>query len=160
MGLIGMKQNKILLTGFKNSSAEILLSQITSSRCETFLFSNDYTAIIHEIDKIFLNKYDSIIMLGQKPLIKKCSIELIAKQDKEIMKTNFLVELLIEKFKENHITYQISENPGTSYCNFVYWNMLKCYEVNQRKEKIIFIHIPYKDNFIEEKEVVNFLNKL
>ena len=160
MGLIGMKQNKILFTGFKNSSAETLLSQISNTCCDTFLFTNDYTTIIYETDKIFQQNYDYIVMLGQKPLIKKLSIELIAKQKKEIIKTNFPVENLIQILKEKDIAYKFSEHPGTSFCNFAYWNMLKCCEINERNEKIIFIHIPYINNFVEEKEIIHLINNI
>lgn len=65
MEAIGMKQNKILLTGFKKSSRKDLLNKI-SSYYDKFLFSNNYTTI-QEMSGLF----DYVIMFGQKNLTKK-----------------------------------------------------------------------------------------
>lgn len=155
---------KVLYTGFKSENAfekespEKLIEQIKKK--DTFLFSNDYTLIIHEIDKIMEEeKYDYILMFGQKPLIKKLSIEMICKQKKEYIPTNFPVAFLTPVLEKNNISYKLSQNPGTSYCNFAYYNMLKCVQVRALDTKIIFIHIPYLNHFEQIKEVINLLNQ-
>ncbi len=158
MVVIGMKQNRVLFTGFKNSSAAILLNKISTSY-EKFLFTNDYTTIIYEIDELFdKEKYDYVIMFGPKPLIKSLAIEKICKHKKNYLETNFPIEKLTNILSENNIAYKISENPGTSYCNFAYYNVLKCLEVRGFKTKVIFVHVPYIDNFVELEKVVKAIN--
>lgn len=165
MGVIGMKQSRILFTGFKkahkndvNSSA-ILLDKI-SNQFSKFLFTNDYTTIIDEIDKLFEKEnYDYVIMFGQKPLIKSLSVEVICKNKNSIIKTNFPLKKLLDVLKENNIAYKISQNPGTSYCNFAYYNVLKCLEAREWNTKVIFIHVPCKDNFRELEKFVKVINQ-
>ena len=128
-----MKQNRILFTGFKKSSAAILLDKI-SNTYEKFLFTNDYTTIISEIDELFeKEKYDYVIMFVQKPLIKRLSIEVKCKNKKNFLETTFPLRKLLNVLDENDIAYKISESPGTSYCNFLYYNVLKCLEVRKYK---------------------------
>lgn len=165
MGKIGMKRNRIIFIGFKKahkndvSSSAILLDKI-SNKYEKFLFTNDYTTIIDEIDKLFLKeKYDYVIMFGQKPLIKRLSIEVICKQKKNILETNFPLKNLLNVLEENNITYKISKNPGTSYCNFAYYNVIKCLRVRDMHTKVIFIHVPYKENFVELDSFVKVINQ-
>ena len=158
MELIGMKQNRMLLTGFKNSSSKDLLDRI-STNYDKFLFTNDYTKIYDEIDKLFMTKkYDYVIMFGQKPLIKRLSIELIGKQQDKIVETTFSLEPLTDILEKNNIDYKLSKNPRTSYCNFAYYNVLKCLEAREMNTKVIFIHIPFKDNFIQMKEFIKLIN--
>ncbi len=58
MEAIGMKQNKVLLTGFKKSSSKDLLNKI-SDYYDKFLFSNNYTTIIKEMSGLLdRKKYD------------------------------------------------------------------------------------------------------
>lgn len=53
-----MKQNKVLLTGFKKSSSKDLLNKI-SDYYDKFLFSNNYTTIIKEMSGLLdRKKYD------------------------------------------------------------------------------------------------------
>lgn len=163
---IGMKQNKVLLTGFKKahkndvSSSAILLDRL-SEKYEKFLFTNDYTTIIWEIDALFEDqKYDYIIMFGQKPLIKGLAIETMCKQKKDYLKTNFPLEKLLTILDKNKITYRISQNPGTSYCNFAYYNVLKCLEVRKIDTKVIFIPVPFRENFEEFDALVALFNQI
>ncbi len=151
---------KILLTGFKSiknglNSSETLINSILGNY-DKFLFTNDYSTIIYEIDELLKdNKYDYIIMFGQKPLIKNLRIELICKKEKEILKTNFNIEKIEIYLKKNNIDYKLSENPGTSYCNFVYYNMLKYIKTRGFRGKAIFVHIPFLNNFREYDRFVN-----
>ena len=162
MELIGMKQNKILLTGFKKAfegdtnSSKDLLDQI-SSHYDKFLFTNDYSTIIEEIDKLFSTKqYDYVIMFGQKPLIKRLSIELIGKQKTKTVETTFPLKKLTDILEKNHIDYKLSQHPGTSYCNFAYYHVLK--HLEEIKTKVVFIHIPYTKNFKQMKKVIDVIN--
>ncbi len=157
MEAIGMKQNKVLLTGFKKSSSKDLLNKI-SDYYDKFLFSNNYTTIIKEMSGLLdRKKYDYVIMFGQKPLTKKLSIELIGKQKDKTVETTFCVEKLTKVLEENQIDYRLSENPGTSYCNFVYYNVLK--RLEESDTKAIFIHIPYKNNFVQMEDLTKMFNQ-
>lgn len=155
---------KILFTGFKSknkwekNSSEKLMEQIKKQ--DTFLFFNDYTRIIYEIDEIMAKgPYDYIIMFGQKPALKRLSLEMTCKCKNEILKTNFKVDELIKILNKRKIMYKISHAIGSSYCNFAYYNLLKCMQVNKIPTKVLFIHIPFLSNFIEMDKLVDLLNK-
>lgn len=160
-----MRQSRILFTGFKKpykngeSSSAFLLDKI-SDEYDKFLFTNDYTTIIYEIDELFeKEKYDYVIMFGQKPLIKRLSIEVKCKKKKEVLETNFPLKKLLTILDEKNIAYKISENPGVSYCNFAYYNTLKCLQVRGYKTKVIFIHVPFIDNFVELEKFIKIVNQ-
>lgn len=156
---IGMRQNRILFTGFKNTSSATLLGML-SSAYSRFLFTNDYSTINDEIGKLFLKEeYDYVIMFGQKPLIKQLSIEIICKQMQDVLETNFPLEELMYYLKKNNISYKISRNPGTSYCNYAYYHVLKYLNSTEKQTKVIFIHVPYKKNFIEFNKLVKIINQ-
>lgn len=160
---IGMKQNRILLTGFKDvskNSSAMLLNRI-SDKYSKFLFTNDYTTIIDEIDSLFeTKKYDYVIMFGQKPLMKSLAIEMICKQKKDFLRTNFPLEKLLTIFDNHLITYKISQNPGISYCNFAYYNVLKCLEARKIDTKVLFIHVPFIENSEEFERIVELFNQI
>lgn len=154
---------RILVTGFKSgrnelNSSEVLLKKLVG--CDTFLFSNDYTKIYHEVSAIiFENPYDIVLMFGQKPLLKRLAIEVQSKQKKEFLKTNFPLDSFVEELEQNQILYKISESPGTSYCNFAYYNLMKGSSVNGLDTKILFIHVPFLENFVQKEEFICFLNQ-
>lgn len=159
-----MRQNRILFTGFKNPSRNIenssaILLEMISNVYSKFLFTNDYSTIKSEIKRVFKKEYDYVIMFGQKPLLKQLSIEIMCKQKQNILETNFLLEELLCFFKENQISYKISRNPGTSYCNYAYYYVLKYLNSVRKRTKVIFIHVPYKKNFIEFDKLVKMINK-
>ena len=158
---IGMKQNNILLTAFQGEEniSKILVDQI-SNAYDKFIFSNDYTRISNEICNVLSKKtYDFIICFGQKPIIKRLSIETLAKQKNECMETNFPIKELCGRLDEKNISYKLIKNPGTSYCNFLYYNLLKYVEDNQYPTKIVFIHVPYLANFLELKKVAHLFDE-
>lgn len=152
---------RILVTGFKGeeNSSRVFLEQLSKEYIEPFLFSNDYTLIYDEIDGLFPDKkYDYVFMFGQKPVLGQLSLELKCRCKKQVMYTNFLVESLKNALDCCSIKYRFSESPGTSYCNFLYWNALKCLEARELDTKVLFIHIPYLEKFEEMEKVVSFFN--
>ena len=55
-----------------------------------------------------------------------------------------------------------SHNPGTSYCNLVYWNSLNYIKAQKLNCKLLFIHIPYEkniDNILTLQEKLNIIIK-
>jgi len=158
-----MKQNnKVLYTGFKKanrkdvSCTSILLEKVRER--EKFLFTNDFNIISEEIRDIIKNDYELVIMLGQKPLLKKLSIEIQATIDDNVLSTNFDLEYLQKLLSDYNIDYKISNRPGNSYCNYAYYWLLDAVNKRHLKTKVVFIHIPYIDNFIQINNVINLLN--
>lgn len=157
-----MKQNKVLYTGFKkahprdaNSSFQ-LLERLTSKRI--FLFTNDYDSIDREVEYILGGCFDEIIMFGQKPSIKRLCVERCAKCCDEILSTNYDLSKIEKIMKENCIDFKYSNNPGNSYCNYAYFQMLKLVKIKKLKTKVIFIHIPYVQNFYQMDDVLKLFN--
>ncbi len=99
-------------------------------------------------------------MFGQKLLIKNLAIEVMCKQKTNFLKTNFPLKKLLAILEKNKISYIISQNPGTSYCNFAYYYVLKYLEARKIDTKVIFIHILYEKNFTEFDALVALLNQI
>jgi len=159
-----MKQNNILLTGFKKASendistSKILLDQVTNNY-DKFLFTNDFNTIEKEAKELLNNKYDYIIMLGQKPKIKDIVIEISAHNKEDYLYTNFPLDYILKPLKDNKINYNLRETIGDYYCNYAYYQVLKQVKEQNMNTKVIFIHIPYLNNFKEINKVIKILNK-
>lgn len=160
-----MKQNKVLLTGYKGeindlSTTEVLLNKI-NNKFDKFLFTNNFDAIKEEINEILKkNDYHYIIMFGWKPMTNRLNVELECFYNNEYLYTNFPFDKILNPLKENNIDYKVGETPGTSYCNFAYYHVLKYIKNHNLKTKAIFIHIPHLDNFVQFDKVVDLLNKI
>lgn len=145
-----MGNNKnILLTAFRNSSAEMLLQDIKSYK--TLFLPNDKirdSQIL--IDVIASKNFDYVISFGQRPNIKnKVHIETTAKDGDYHIDTDFDCENLNQIFAQKGVVSKISHNAGTSYCNQLYWNGLKYICTNHLDIKMVFIHIPYEKNITD-----------
>ena len=102
--------------------------------------------------------FDLIFLFGQKPLLKnKISIELVAKSDTKKLLTNFDYKQLGERLADADIQYYYSENAGTSYCNNVYYFVLNY--IKGKNTKIIFVHLPFKENLNNIDKLIEFFNK-
>ena len=158
-----MKLNKILYTGFKKIDAKdiscsfLLLERLHTKRC--FFFTNDFASIDNEVEKILEEDWNVIVMFGQKPIVKNLRIEKCAYSGDEILYSNFDLSKLERVLQEKNIDYKLSTNPGTSYCNHAYYRMLANIKSMNLNTKVVFIHIPYVDNFRQMDEVVNLLNE-
>lgn len=156
-----MTRSKILFTGFKkinprdNNSSCVLLEDLPNTRC--FLFTNDFAVIDKEIDTIFEEHWDKIVMFGQKPVIKRLSVDKCAKFSDEILWSNYDFIGLKSILTENKIDFKWSENPGHSYCNYAYFRLLKKIQGSQSNTKVVFIHIPYVKNFVSYDAFRNLL---
>lgn len=159
-----MNQYKVLLTGYKSSkvgniSTSLEVLEKINGDFEKFLFTNDFNIIDKEIDEIFKNNYEFIIMLGWKPLIKKILVEIEAKYNQEVLYTNFSLEYILNNLKKNNIDYAISENVGNSFCNYAYYKVLKYIKKKKLDTQAIFIHIPNLNNFVQMQQFVRMFNK-
>ena len=145
-----MNQNKVTLLAFRNTSAELLIKGMDFPT--VFLPSDKIRD--SEIAKEEIKKSSIIICFGQKPQIKnKICLELIAKNNGSTIITNFDIESFKEKLEQQNISYSESQNPGTSYCNLVYWNSLNYIKENNLSCKFLFIHIPIEKNISNISEL-------
>ena len=150
-----MNQGKVTLFAFKNTSAELLVSGMDFPT--VFLPSDKIRD--SEIAKEEIQKSSIIICFGQKPQIKnKICLELITKNNGSTIATNFDIESFKEKLEQQNISYSESQNPGTSYCNLVYWNGLNYIKDNNLSCKFLFIHIPFEKNISNISELREKLN--
>lgn len=156
-----MKQSRVLYTGFKKANARnisctfLLLERLNKKN--RFLFTNDFDYIDREVDEILDGNWDKIIMFGQKPVIKSIRVEKCAKSCGEVLYTNWNLSHIEEIMNEEHIDFKFSVNSGSSYCNHAYYRMLKGIKMRELDTKVVFIHIPYVDNFRQMSLLVNVL---
>ena len=148
--IIPVDESNLTLLAFQNTSAETLVNGMDFP---TVLFPSDKIKD-SEIAIAEIKKAKTIICFGQKPQIKnKICLELVARDNNSTLPTNFEIETLKIKLKANNITYSESQNPGTSYCNLVYWNALNYIKDNNCDCKFLFIHIPFEQNIINISEL-------
>ena len=63
--------------------------------------------------------------------------------------TEFPCDALKQLFEKNGITAELSDHPGSSYCNYVYRKGLEYIYDCKSKTKIVFVHVPEKKNVYE-----------
>ena len=150
-----IKKEKVTILAFKDTSAEQLVKDL------------DFPTVLLPSDKILdseiaideIQKSSCIICFGQKPQIKnQICLELIAKNQNEILTTNFEIDSFKQALKEHKLPYSESRNPGTSYCNLVYWNSLNYIKEKNLDCKFLFIHIPFLENMNNLSELQEKLN--
>ena len=141
-----LNTKNILLTAFRNSSAELLLKDVKNYK--TLLLPNNQVKDSEKlIEIISTEKFDYVISFGQRPNIKnKVHIETTAKDGEYQIVTNFDCESLNLLFTRTGMISKISHNAGTSYCNALYLNVLRYISTNALETKMVFVHIPYENN--------------
>lgn len=142
---------RILLTAFRNTSAQLLLQGVTEYR--TLLLPNDKRRDSEiMIDVISREKFDYILSIGQKPNIKnKVYVETTAREGEMQIRTDADCESLTGLFEKHGICTKISHNAGTSYCNQLYLNGLHYLSQKTMDTRMVFVHIPLAKN-IEDLE--------
>ena len=141
-----MAESKVLLTGFRGSSAEQLIEK--PNGFDTLILPNDKVKDSEKLINVIADeKYDYVFGFGQRPIIKnKVHIETTARNGISSVETDVDCEQLQKLFESNGITAKISYNAGTSYCNCLYYNGLNYIQQNNLKTKVVFIHIPFSKN--------------
>lgn len=141
--------NNILLTGFRNTSAELLLKDTHGFK--TIILPNDRIVDAQMlIGMISKESFDLVISVGQRPNIKnKVHIETTAADAKDSVVTGFDCCGLAKLFEKKGIPAQISYNAGTSYCNQLYLNGLRYLYQNNSATQMVFIHIPFEKNITD-----------
>lgn len=155
----------ILLTAFKNTSSEKLIKAL--KKYDILILENDREMSVNQlICRLSEKKYDFILAFGQRPLIKdKIHFESTAR-DKAGGKylTDFDIEKALKICGEIGINAKRSDNAGTSYCNNVYYHVMKYILLNSPKTQMCFVHIPFERNISDfdvfVKQIQMLLNKL
>lgn len=133
---------KTTVAAFLNTSSEKLIERMSFPK--VYLPNDkekDFETILPEIEK---SEY--LFFFGQKPLIKKVFIELVANKSEKSLKTNFDYKNLESEFKKNNVQYQESSRPGNSFCNAVYYKTLEYVNLHNLNCKVLFLHVPYLNN--------------
>lgn len=133
----------ILLTAFRNTSAELLLKGTENDRL--LLLPNDK---IGDSDKLIAcisnERFDYIISVGQKPNIQnQIHLETTAGKGNLRISTGFDCERLVKLFVRNGIPAKLSHHAGTSYCNELYLNGLRYISETDSNTKMVLVHIPF-----------------
>lgn len=141
-----MSESKVLLTGFRGSSAEQLIKK--TNGFDMLILPNDKVKDSEMLINVIVSKkYDYVFSFGQRPIIKnKVHIETTARNGITSVETDVDCEQFQKLFETNGITAKISHNAGTSYCNSLYYNGLNYIQQNNLKTKVVFIHIPFSKN--------------
>ena len=144
-----MAKQKILLTAFCGTSAELLVRDMKSnSQYKILYLSNDKKKDSELlIGALKQETFDTVISLGQRPNIKdKVHIETRACKGNERIETAFDCKRLKVTLEQAGLVAKFSDNAGTSFCNELYWNGLKYIEENELNTKMVFVHVPFLRN--------------
>lgn len=137
---------KIAIAGFKgsNNSAKIFIDKFSLFYDKIYLQNNKNISVEQMI--LSLNQYDYIFAFGEKPLIKnKICIEICGQFENMCLVTTYPINDIMHFFNGKY-NIKLSQNPGTSYCNNLYFNALKYIKENNLNTKMLFIHIPMLKN--------------
>ena len=134
---------KILVCGFngKNNSSEILLDKISTEK-KIYLVNSFVTSVKQLINEISINSYDYIILIGQKPKVKKLYFETQGKIKEDIIISQYNIKDIETHFKKFDHEVSISNNAGNYLCNNIYYHCLKYIKTEKLDTKAIFFHIP------------------
>lgn len=140
---------KILIAGFEgeDNSAKILLDNIKNNWNEDILYlKNDFEISSNQIEEKLLNKYDIVLIFGQKPNTKEVYLEEDAIINGIKLVTDYHYDMLKEKLEDNNYKVLSSYDAGKYLCNNVFFRALNFKQKNNLKSKIGFIHIPDINN--------------
>ncbi|MCM1299241.1 MAG: hypothetical protein NC203_08245 [Firmicutes bacterium] len=151
----------ILLTAFKDTSAEKLINSLQS--CDKLYLDNHREKSVEQLaDKLKSNTYSLILSFGQRPLIKdKIHFESTAKnKNGDRYLTDFNIDNALTLCKEIGIAAKRSDNAGTSYCNNIYYYGMEHIKSNSLKIQMCFVHIPFEKNISDFVVFANMVQKL
>lgn len=137
---------KVLVGGFRGStnSARLIIDKIASKyRLEKLYLVNSFETSKNQLEDLLRKqKYDLIILFGQKPKVNSIYLECQACINGNKLITDHNNDRLAEMLTESGFSIKISNNAGNYLCNHIYFNGLKYIQDNNLNTKMIFIHIP------------------
>lgn len=158
---------KVLIVGFKgnDNSAKILLDNIKEQcNLDVLYLENDFKVSTTQIEEKLLQKYDYVLIFGQKPETKDVYLENNAIIEDIKLETDYYYGVLKEYLESNNYKVISSDDVGNYLCNNVFFKALSLKKDNNLKTKIAFIHIPTIDNIKDIKllanTIVNYRNTL
>jgi len=140
---------KILIASFKgkDNSAKILLDNIRKEcNLDVLYLENDFKVSTTQIEEKLLQKYDYVLIFGQKPETKDVYLENNAIIEETKLETDYYYGVLRENLESNNYKVISSCDAGNYLCNNVFFRALNFKKINNLKTKIAFIHIPSIDN--------------
>ena len=149
---------KILIAGFKgkDNSAKILLDNIRKEcNLDVLYLENDFKVSTTQIEEKLLQKYDYVLIFGQKPETKDVYLENNAIIEETKLETDYYYGVLRENLESNNYKVISSCDAGNYLCNNVFFRALNLKKINNLKTKIAFIHIPSIDNIEDIKKLSN-----
>lgn len=156
----GMRHPNTLLTAFRGTSSEKLVSCFSGEFHKLILENHKEKSVDQLVQLLNCNNFDYVISFGQKPVIRdKLYIELVGKINDVSYKTDFDIDKLTASLKSSRFSVHISNNAGTSFCNNIYAHGLKYLEENDCKTKMIFIHVPFEKNISDFDDFSGKLTK-
>lgn len=134
---------KVLIVFFEGTSAETL---VENTIFDTVSLPSDKEKDVEILlDAMRSKNYEYVICFGQKPGISD-TVKIEKEAHGEInLTTSVDCNQLKSIFEQNGITASVSSNPGNSYCNNVYWVGLNYIKDDDRKARIVFVHVPYEN---------------
>lgn len=147
---------KILIAGFEgeDNSAKILLDEIQQESNNDILYlKNDFEMSGKQIQQKLLQKYDYVLIFGQKPNTKNIYLENNATLNEIKLITDYYYGVLKKELESNDYKVVNSCNAGNYLCNNVFFRALSFKQTNNLKTKIAFIHIPTIDNIEDIKQL-------
>lgn len=131
---------KVLICGFRGTSAEKLLGYFPDSAYDKLILENDKEKCAEQIISAGADRF-KVMIFGQRPNIKnKAHVEQCAKNGGKVIFTEFDCVRLNDRLNSCGIISKISSNAGTSYCNHVYFAALS------KGINAVFVHIPFEKN--------------
>lgn len=90
------------------------------------------------IAKIAELQPDITICCGMAEMRQRLSIESNGKFQREVLRSRFNLEKLID----GTIATEISHDAGDFVCNHLYYSVLKYFDIHQRDQHCLFVHVP------------------
>lgn len=137
----------MLIAAFENTSAQRLADTMDGAY-PVIALRNSKTESVSQLFAA-MDRYqpEQVICLGQKPVIRdKIYIELTGRLDGREYHTDFDCKQLAEALSQHGLDVRFSCRAGTSYCNHIYACGMKHVLENSRRERLVFIHIPFEKN--------------
>ena len=124
---------KILIAGFKgkDNSAKILLDNIRKEcNLDVLYLENDFKVSTTQIEGKLLQKYDYVLIFGQKPETKDVYLENNAIIEETKLETDYYYGVLRENLESNNYKVISSCDAGNYLCNNVFFRALNFKKIN------------------------------
>ena len=134
----------ILLAGFtgNDNSAKLILDK-ASPRFQKLYLENDFDICAEQIQTAILSfKYDFILALGQKPVIKSIYIETSARKFDTVINSQYNYSAFATHLNTYGFKTKISINAGNYLCNHVYFHGLAAIDQVSSSSHLLFLHMP------------------